>query len=163
LLSNFQKPVIDPASNGWLGLSSGEPTICESGLWNTNHVDESYDIKFLEEMAAYIESMGRAQIPKPSQVTPPEPPITATVTQPTVTERESMLVRTIQKLLPEFVNACEDAAEEVVLHQDAFAAEYQDDEYKLLGMAIKYAGLCGKDVRVVGRNRTTVEKPNSVH
>jgi hypothetical protein len=32
----------------------------------------------------------------------------------------------------------------VLLHQDAFAADYQEDEYKLLGMAIKYAGLRGK-------------------
>jgi hypothetical protein len=31
--------------------------------------------------------------------------------------------------------------ETVILHQDAFAADYQEDEYALLGMAIKYAGV----------------------
>ena len=161
LLSNFQKPVIDPASKGWLGLRSGEPTICESGLWNTNHVERSYDPRFLEEFATYVENIGGDRRVEPLQVAPPKVPVPAPVTQPTVTQRESVLVRTIQKLLPEFVNACEGSAEEVVLHQDAFAAEYQEDEYKLLGMAIKYAGLRGKEIRVVGRNRTTVEKPHS--
>jgi hypothetical protein len=47
----------------------------------------------------------------------------------------------------------------VVLHQDAFAADYQDDEYKLLGMAIKFAGLYGKEIRIVGKNRETVTQP----
>jgi hypothetical protein len=39
----------------------------------------------------------------------------------------------------------------VLLHQDAFAADYQEDEYTLLGMAIKYAGLGGQEVRVIGK------------
>ena len=51
---------------------------------------------------------------------------------------------------------CADDAEHVLLHQDAFAADYQEDEYKLLGMAIKYAGLRGKEVRVIGRNRSSL-------
>ena len=34
----------------------------------------------------------------------------------------------------------------MLLHQDAFAAGYQKDGYMLLGMAIKYAGLRGKEV-----------------
>jgi hypothetical protein len=42
----------------------------------------------------------------------------------------------------------------VLLHQDAFAADYQEDEYTLLGMAIQYAGLRGKEVRVIGKNRS---------
>jgi hypothetical protein len=32
---------------------------------------------------------------------------------------------------------------------------YQDNEYTLLGMAIKIAGLRGKEVRVIGKNRST--------
>jgi len=52
-----------------------------------------------------------------------------------------------------------DEAELVLLHQDAFAADYQDDEYTLLGMAIKYAGLRGKEVRVIGKNRSTLGEP----
>ena len=43
-----------------------------------------------------------------------------------------------------------------MLHQGAFAADYQEDEYELLGRAIKYAGLRGKEVRVIGKNRSTL-------
>jgi hypothetical protein len=42
-------------------------------------------------------------------------------------------------------------AELVLLRRGAFAADYQEDEYKLLGMTIKYAGLRGNEVRVIGR------------
>ena len=68
-------------------------------------------------------------------------------------QRESNLIATIRKKLPDFARMCADDAELVMLHQDAFAADYQEDEYMLLGMAIKYAGLRGKEVRVIGRNR----------
>jgi hypothetical protein len=78
-------------------------------------------------------------------------------------EREANLVRTIQEKLPDFAMACADDVEVVLLHQDAFAADYRDDEYLLLGMAIKYAGLCGKEVHVVGKNRHTVGERDSVH
>jgi hypothetical protein len=48
----------------------------------------------------------------------------------------------------------------VSLYQNAFAADYQDDEYRLLGMAIKYAGLRGKEVRViVGSPGSTLDWP----
>ena len=40
----------------------------------------------------------------------------------------------------------------------AFAADYQADEYTLLGMAIKYAGLRGKEVRVIGKNRSSLAR-----
>jgi hypothetical protein len=43
----------------------------------------------------------------------------------------------------------------MMLHQDAFAGGYHDDEYRLLGMAVKYAGLHGVNVRVVGKNHET--------
>jgi hypothetical protein len=56
-------------------------------------------------------------------------------------QRESSLIATIKKNLPDFAKACADDTELVLLHQDALAADYQDDEYPLLGMAIKYAGL----------------------
>jgi len=71
-------------------------------------------------------------------------------------QRESNLIATVRKTLPEFAKACADEAELVLLHQDAFA-DYQEEEYRLLGMAIKYAGLRGKEVRVIGKNRTTLE------
>ena len=71
-------------------------------------------------------------------------------------QRESNLIATIGKMLPDFVRMCGDASELVMLHQDAFAAYYQEDEYILLGMAIKYAGLRGKEVRVIGKNRSSL-------
>jgi hypothetical protein len=51
----------------------------------------------------------------------------------------------------------------VVLHQDAFAAAYQEDEYAILGMAVKYAGMCGKEVRVIGKNRQAGWEESKVH
>jgi hypothetical protein len=85
------------------------------------------------------------------------------MTNSEIMKRESNLVQTIQEKLPDFVKACADDVEVVVLHQDAFAADYQDDEYRLLGMAVKFAGLSGKEVRVVGKNRQTVGEQDSVH
>ena len=77
--------------------------------------------------------------------------------------RESTLIATIRKNLPDFAKACADDTELVLLHQDAFAADYQEDEYKLLGMAIKYAGLRGKEVRVIGKNRSTLGEEDKIH
>jgi|HubBroStandDraft_6_1064221.scaffolds.fasta_scaffold687594_2 hypothetical protein len=73
----------------------------------------------------------------------------STMTHDERIQRESSLIATIRKNLPEFARACADDTEMVLLHQDAFAADYQEDEYMLLGMAIKYAGLRGKEVRVI--------------
>jgi hypothetical protein len=77
-------------------------------------------------------------------------------------QRESNLIATIRKKLPEFARMCADDTELVLLHQDAFAADYQEDEYTLLGMAIKYAGIRGKEVRVIGRNRSTIDEKERV-
>ena len=83
----------------------------------------------------------------------------STMTNDERMQRESGLIATIRKKLPEFAKACADDAELVLLHQDAFAADYQEDEYVLLGMAIKYAGLRGKEVRVIGENGSTLGEP----
>jgi hypothetical protein len=71
-------------------------------------------------------------------------------------QRESSLIATIRKKLPDFAKACADVTELMLLHQDAFADDYQEEEYLLLGMAIKYAGLHGKEVRVIGQNRSSL-------
>ena len=71
-------------------------------------------------------------------------------------QRESTLIATIRTKLPDFARMCAGDAEKVVLHQDSFAADYQEDEYMLLGMAIKYAGLRGKEVHVIGKNRSSL-------
>ena len=77
-------------------------------------------------------------------------------------QRESSLIATIRKKLPEFAKACAEDSELVLLHQDAFAADYQEDEYKLLGMAIKYAGLRGKEVRVIGKNSSSLGEEGTI-
>jgi hypothetical protein len=43
-------------------------------------------------------------------------------------QRESSLIATIRRELPEFAKACAEDTELVLLHQDAFAAAYQEDE-----------------------------------
>jgi hypothetical protein len=46
----------------------------------------------------------------------------------------------------------------VNMHQDSFATDYQEEEYRLVGMAIKFAGICGKEIRIIGTNRRTVNQ-----
>lgn len=48
---------VDPASAGWLGHHSTAPAICESGLWNVNHVGEAYDPGFLDALRAHVDAM----------------------------------------------------------------------------------------------------------
>jgi hypothetical protein len=71
-------------------------------------------------------------------------------------EKEAALAAEVERLLPDFVNSCRDKADVVIIHQDAFAADYQDHEYALLGKAIKFAGLHGKEVHIIGKNRETL-------
>ena len=54
LLSNFGKELIDKPSKGWLGLHSPQETIRLSGLWNTNHVSDSYTQAFLDVLEKYV-------------------------------------------------------------------------------------------------------------
>jgi len=72
-------------------------------------------------------------------------------------KKEAALAAEVERLLPDFVNSCRDKADAVIIHQDAFAADYQDQEYALLGKAIKFAGLHGKEVRFIGKNRETLK------
>jgi hypothetical protein len=77
-------------------------------------------------------------------------------------ERIAVLRATVEKYLPEFAKgvmrlaaAPEDERSEIMMHQDGFAAGYDEDEYALLGMAVKYAGLHGVAVRFIGENHET--------
>ena len=75
-----------------------------------------------------------------------------TYTADELNEREAVLRLTVEKYLPEFVAAVRHKGADVItLHQDAFAAGYHDDEYMLLGMALKYAGLFNRSVMLLGR------------
>ena len=58
LLSNYGKPPLDPPSPGWLGHHCNRPRIRASGLWNANHIDESYDPAFLGRLEQLAERQG---------------------------------------------------------------------------------------------------------
>lgn len=55
LVSNFGEASIDPRSNRWFGNDSPSQKIRESGLWNVDHVDESYDPAFHDQFDETIE------------------------------------------------------------------------------------------------------------
>ena len=59
-------------------------------------------------------------------------------------QRELAFKRQFAQELPDFARTCNDSVDMVLLHQDAFAADYQESEFLLLGKAIKYAGLLAK-------------------
>jgi hypothetical protein len=71
-------------------------------------------------------------------------------------QKETTLIAEIERLLRDFARSCRESADVVIIHQDSFAADYQDEEYALFGRAIKFAGLRGKEVRVIGKNRETL-------
>jgi hypothetical protein len=71
-------------------------------------------------------------------------------------EKGTALAAEIEGLLPDFARFCRDSADLVIIHQDSFAADYQDEEYALFGKAMKFAGIYGKEVRVIGKNRETL-------
>ena len=48
LLSNYRRASLDPPSSGWLGRFSNREKVRRSGLWNSNHVDETYAPEFVE-------------------------------------------------------------------------------------------------------------------
>ncbi|MBE9524951.1 MAG: hypothetical protein IMY76_07610 [Chloroflexi bacterium] len=58
LLSNFEKTAIDPPSKAWLGSYCDREKVRQSGLWNSNHVTESYDPDFLQVFEKLIDQMG---------------------------------------------------------------------------------------------------------
>ena len=60
LLSNYGKQPVDPPSAGWLGRHCDRERVRESGLWNQNHVDESYDPTFLDRLDEQVRGMERA-------------------------------------------------------------------------------------------------------
>jgi hypothetical protein len=57
LMSNHCQP-FDPPSGNWLGANSKDNHVRASGLWNSDHVFESYDPVFLVLLEQYVESAG---------------------------------------------------------------------------------------------------------
>jgi hypothetical protein len=57
LLSNYDRQPNDLPSEKWIGKYCSNDRICRSGLWNVDHIDESYNPKFLDAMEQLINSM----------------------------------------------------------------------------------------------------------
>lgn len=60
LLSNYSVKSGDMPSQNWLGHSCDRKRVRESGLWNSNHVDENYDPKFLDTFEQLINQQDMA-------------------------------------------------------------------------------------------------------
>ena len=58
LLSNRGREPVDLSSPGWLGHHSDRERVQQSGLWNSNHVDDDYTPAFLDTMQQLIERGG---------------------------------------------------------------------------------------------------------
>ena len=67
------------------------------------------------------------------------------------TFHHNRIVMTVSQRLPEFSKMVHDEAAPamILMTQDAFAADGNKPELELLGMAIKYAGLFGKEVTII--------------
>jgi hypothetical protein len=57
LLSNYDRQPIDPSSEKWLGNSCSDGHINRSGLWNIDHVDESYNPGFLNTLEQLVDAI----------------------------------------------------------------------------------------------------------
>ena len=67
---------------------------------------------------------------------------------PRLTEDE--IVSIIERNVPDFAKACEvQEAEVIMMTQSAWAVDYLLGEFTLLGLAIKYAGIKGKQVMII--------------
>ena len=65
-------------------------------------------------------------------------------------DRTRQLIEDVERELPGFVQTCKSTdTTVVVMSQDAFAPKLGMNELILLGKAIKYAGMMGKEVRVI--------------
>lgn len=58
LLSNYSRPVLDAASEGWLGHCSNRELVRRSGLWNQRHVAAEHNPAFLNLMETLISNIG---------------------------------------------------------------------------------------------------------
>jgi hypothetical protein len=71
------------------------------------------------------------------------------------------LTSEIERLLSDFARSCRDSSDVVIIHQESFAADYQDEEYALFEKAMKFAGIYGKEIRVIGKNIETLTAPKA--
>lgn len=73
--------------------------------------------------------------------------------------RKQEIIKQVESKIPDFADMIKkNNGEAMIIHQDAFCADYDTEELMLLGMAIKYAGMkegCG-DLMIHGKNRSTL-------
>lgn len=55
LLSNLNRTPCDPPSPTWLGHQCDRPKVRQSGLWNQQHVEDSYDPRFLDALSRLVD------------------------------------------------------------------------------------------------------------
>ena len=53
----------DAASQEWLGRYTVNPAVTRSSLWNVNHVDEPYEQRVLDLLAAYVCDLSVRDLP----------------------------------------------------------------------------------------------------
>jgi hypothetical protein len=58
LLSNADRPAVDPASPAWLGHLADRAAVRRSHLWNVRHVDDAPDDAWLEVLQRRVEAGG---------------------------------------------------------------------------------------------------------
>jgi hypothetical protein len=61
LLSNYKRPSLDSPSATWLGHQCNRERVRESGLWNSNHVDETMDPTFLDTFERLVTAVGEGE------------------------------------------------------------------------------------------------------
>lgn len=80
-------------------------------------------------------------------------------------QKKSELIELVEKAVPQLVKLFKEHKNKydgisdvppIVFHQDAFAADYQDEEIMLLGAVVKYAGLYNVRIEFVGMNETAL-------
>ena len=54
LLSEFQRPSVDPPRDCWLGHHSHEPNIQESGLWNVQYINAQWTDDWLDDFERLV-------------------------------------------------------------------------------------------------------------
>ena len=55
--SAIDRTPVDPPSSSWLGHHCNRERVRKSGLWNSNHVDETYDPTYLKELERLTDAM----------------------------------------------------------------------------------------------------------
>ena len=58
LLSNYRRTPLDPPSDSWLGHHCNREKVKLSGLWNSEHVDTTYEPTFVATLAGLVERVG---------------------------------------------------------------------------------------------------------